>query len=102
MSTTQTNSEAHQEPQLYEIRLKGHLDDRWAAWFGGLTITREDNGETCLTGPVVDQAALHGLLRKVRDLGMPLVSVMHVDPKQMNGPHTNADVNHSQSFDKGD
>ena len=97
MSTTQATSEAHQEPELYEIRLKGHLDDRWAAWFGGLTITREDNGETRLTGAVVDQAALHGLLRKVRDLGMPLVSVMQVEPKQSNGPHTHADTDHTHS-----
>src|ERR1043165_1496300 len=63
------------EPGLYEIRIKGHLDDRWADWFGGLTLTREDNGETLLAGEVVDQAALHGLLRQVRDLGMPLISV---------------------------
>ncbi len=62
-------------PQYYEIRLKGHLDDRWTDWFEGLTITLEDNGETLLTGPVIDQAALHGLLKKVRDLGMSLVSV---------------------------
>jgi hypothetical protein len=61
--------------EFYQIRLKGHLDDRWAAWFEGLTLTREDNGETLLTGPVIDQAALHGLLRKVRDLGIPLLSV---------------------------
>jgi hypothetical protein len=97
MSTTQTDSEAHQEPRLYEIRIKGHLDDRWAAWFSGLTIIREDNGETHLTGMVVDQAALHGLLRKVRDLGMPLVSVIQVEPKQANGPHTHADINHNHS-----
>jgi hypothetical protein len=61
--------------RLYEIRIKGHLDDRWSDWFDGLTITLEDNGDTLLTGPVVDQAALHGLLKKVRDSGMPLVSV---------------------------
>jgi hypothetical protein len=60
---------------LYEIRLKGHLNNRWADWFEGLTITLEDNGDTLLTGQVIDQAALHGLLKKVRDLGMPLVSV---------------------------
>ena len=69
MSETHASTEDHHEPGLYEIRIKGHLDDRWADWFEGLTITREDNGETLLTGPVVDQAALHGLLRKVRDLG---------------------------------
>ena len=70
------------EPGLYEIRIKGHLDDRWADWFEGLTITLEDNGDTLLTGPVVDQAALHGLLRKVRDLGIPLLSVNRVEPGQ--------------------
>ena len=82
MSATHASIEDHHEPQLYEIRLKGHLDDRWAAWFGDLTLTREDNGETLLTGPVVDQAALHGLLRKVRDLGMPLLSVICIRPGQ--------------------
>ncbi len=68
------------EPGLYEIRIKGHLDDRWADWFEGLTITLEDNGETLLTGLVVDQAALHGWLAKVRDLGMPLLSVSRIEP----------------------
>ena len=61
---------------VYQIRLKGHLGREWTNWFGGLSITLEDNGETLLTGPVADQAALHGLLRKVRDVGMPLLSVM--------------------------
>ena len=78
MSETHSSTEDHNESRLYEIRLKGHLDDRWADWFGGMTITLEDNGDTLLTGPVVDQAALHGLLKKVRDLGMPLVSVIQV------------------------
>jgi hypothetical protein len=82
MSATHASFEDHHEPELYEIRLKGHLDDRRAAWFEGLTLTREDNGDTLLTGPVVDQAALHGLLRKVRDLGMPLLSVTRVRPSQ--------------------
>jgi hypothetical protein len=59
----------------YQIRIKGHLGRQWTDWFGGLTITLEDNGDTLLTGPVVDRAALHGLLKKVRDLGMSLVSV---------------------------
>ncbi len=68
--------------EFYQITVKGHLDNRWADWFEGLTITPEDNGETLLTGPVVDQAALHGLLRKVRDLGMPLLSVTRVRPSQ--------------------
>ena len=67
-------------PMVYQIRLKGHLDGQWTEWFGGLSITQDDNGDTLLTGPVVDQAALHGLLRKVRDLGMPLLLVKHVRP----------------------
>ena len=60
---------------VYQIRIKGHLGRQWTAWFEGLTITLEDDGNTLLTGPVVDQAALHGFLRKVRDLGLPLLSV---------------------------
>jgi hypothetical protein len=63
----------------YEIRLEGHLDDRWAAWFDGLSLTQESDGSTVIHGSVVDQAALHGLLQKVRDLGLPLVSVRHAD-----------------------
>jgi hypothetical protein len=68
------------QPMVYQIRIKGHLDPGWTDWFGGLTITLEEDGETLLTGPVVDQAALHGLLRKVRDLGMPLISAVRVEP----------------------
>jgi hypothetical protein len=68
------------QPLVYQIRIKGHLGRQWTDWFGGLTITLEDNGETLLTGSVVDQAALHGLLRKVRDSGMPLLSVIRVEP----------------------
>ena len=63
------------QPMAYQIRIEGHLDQQWTEWFEGLVITLEDNGDTLLTGPVVDQAALHGLLKKVRDLGMPLLSV---------------------------
>jgi hypothetical protein len=66
------------QPTIYQIRVQGHLGTQWTDWFGGLTVTLEDNGETLLTGPVADQAALHGLLRKVRDLGIPLVSVVRV------------------------
>ena len=66
------------QPVIYEIRIKGHLDHQWTDWFEGLTITLEEDGDTLLTGPVVDQAALYGLLKKVRDLGMPLVSVIQV------------------------
>jgi len=63
------------QPMIYQIRIKGHLSHQWADWFEGLTITLEDNGVTLLRGLVVDQAALYGLLRKVRDLGMPLLAV---------------------------
>jgi hypothetical protein len=63
---------------IYHIRLKGHLGPQWTDWFGGLSITQEENGETLLRGPVVDQAALHSLLKKVRDLGMPLLSLSRV------------------------
>jgi len=84
MSETHASTEDHYEPGVYEIRVKGHLDDKWADWFEGLTITREDNGDTLLTGPVIDQAALHGLLKKVRDLGLPLVSVSPLE----HGPST--------------
>jgi hypothetical protein len=72
--------EYHNESGLYEIRLKGHLDDRWADWLMYMTITLEDNGNTLLICPVADQAALHGLLKRVRDLGMPLLSVNFVSP----------------------
>lgn len=70
------------QPMIYQIRLKGHLSHQWVEWFGGITIALEANGETLLTCAVVDQSALHGLLRKVRDLGMPLVSVIRVTPGQ--------------------
>ena len=66
------------QPLVYQIRLQGHLGSQWADWFEGLTITLEEGGETLLTGPVADQAALHGLLRRVRDLGIPLISVVQV------------------------
>ena len=73
------------QPMVYQIRIKGHLGCQWADWFEGLAITLEDNGETLLTGLVVDQAALHGLLKKVRDVGMPLLSVSPMKPGQAEG-----------------
>ncbi len=81
------------QPMVYQIRIKGHLGCQWADWFGGLTITREDNGETLLTGPVVDQAALFGLLKKVRDLGMPLLSVVCVKPGQAEASEVTLEMN---------
>jgi hypothetical protein len=80
MSDTQAHAGDFREAGHYEIRLQGHLAARWAAWFDGLTLTREADGNTLIAGPVVDQAALHGLLQKVRDTGLPLVSVRHVEP----------------------
>ena len=70
-----TSVRSAQEPARYEIRVKGHLADRWAAWFDGMTLTRRADGTTVLDGPVADQSALHGLLGKVSDLGLPLVSL---------------------------
>ena len=72
---------------VYQIRITGHLSHTWTDWFEGLTISLEDNGDTLLTGPLVDQAALHGLLKKVRDLGMPLVSVTRVRPGETDTMH---------------
>ena len=73
-------------PGQYEIRLKGHLASRWSDWFDGLTLTRASDGTTLIAGPVVDQAALHGLLQKVRDTGLPLVSVTHLGQAQPDAP----------------
>src|SRR2546425_2591163 len=82
------------KPMIYQIRIKGHLGRQWTDWFGGLTITLEDNGDTLLTGSVVDQAALHGVLRKVRDVGMPLLSVIRVKP----GEAEASDVNETHHY----
>ena len=71
----------------YRIRLEGHLSDQWAGWFEGMTVTLEPGGSTLLTGPVMDQAALHGLLKKVRDLGLPLISVIQAEPEGATTTH---------------
>ena len=84
MSDTSTGN--HNGAGWYEIRLKGHLDSRWAAWFDGLSLTNDRDGTTVISGPVVDQAALHGLLHKVRDVGIPLLSIAQVDPDEPDVP----------------
>ena len=94
MSKPHASTDDRHAPRCYELRLQGHLDTRWAAWFDGLSLTHESDGTTVIHGSVVDQAALHGLLGKVRDLGLPLVSVNQVDPKQANGPDVNSDTHH--------
>ena len=78
-------------PAVYQIRIEGHLGPAWTGWFEGLSITLEDNGDTLLTGAVVDQAALHGLLKKVRDLGVPLVSVNRLEPGPAHQPTEKGD-----------
>jgi hypothetical protein len=80
MSSNPTPETDPGAPLIYEIRVQGHLGRQWTDWFGGLSVTLEDNGETRLTGAVVDQAALYGLLKKVRDLGLPLLAVNRVGP----------------------
>jgi hypothetical protein len=81
----------HHDPERYEIRLKGHLDVRWADRFDGLSFTHASDGTTILSGPVVDQAALYGLLRRVRDLGLPLIAVLQVEPEPADVPDVSAD-----------
>jgi hypothetical protein len=84
-----TQPDTAKPPIVYQIRIDGHLGPEWTDWFGGLAITLEDNGGTLLTGPLPDQAALHGLLKKVRDLGMPLVSV---NPVQCNATYPDRSI----------
>lgn len=86
MSSELKPNPATDEPIVYQIRVKGHLGGQWEDWFGGVTIAVLDNGDTLLTGPIVDQAALYGLLKKVRDLGMPLNSVLPVEPTRADTP----------------
>ena len=82
MSTERSSESEAGQPIIYQIRIKGHLGRQWTVWFDGLTITLEEDGNTLLAGTVVDQAALHGLLKKVRDLGMPLLLVNRVNPNR--------------------
>lgn len=86
MSTDHDPSVDPSRPQAYQIRLRGHLGRRWEASFEGWSIRLEDDGDTVLSGPVADQAALHGLLKRVRDLGMPVVSVVQIEPEP--APHS--------------
>jgi len=88
MSSKRSPDRDADQPMVYQIRIKGHLGRRWTAWFEGLTITLEQDGDTLLSGSVIDQAALHGILKKVRDLGTPLLSVNSVGP----GPEDTSEV----------
>ena len=85
MSDMHADKEDYDEPVRYEIRIRGHLDVRWAGRFEDMHFIHERDGTTTLSGPVIDQAALHGLLRKVRDLGLPLIAVIQIEPKPANG-----------------
>ena len=82
MTDQRTPTPDRPEAGRYEIRLTGRLDTHWAAWFDGLTVSHETDGTTVISGPIADQAALHGVLQRVRDLGLPLVSVIRVEPDE--------------------
>jgi hypothetical protein len=86
MSEAPVTNQKPDESDFYEIRIKGHLDDRWAEGFEGLSLTRESDGTTLLSGLVADQAALHGVLKRIRDLGLPLVSVIRAETARPGGP----------------
>ena len=94
MSKTHISTEDHYEPELYEIRIKGYLDDRWADWFEGLTFTHESDGTTILHGPLTYQAALHGVLNQIRDLGLPIISVQCISPDRKRRKKMKAIVRH--------
>jgi hypothetical protein len=81
-----TGKQENREREVYQIRVKGVLDGKWSDWFEGMEVTPQPGGETLLTGPLLDQAALHGLLHKVRDMGLPLVSVKRVDAQDRSDP----------------
>jgi hypothetical protein len=89
-----TSHDDPQQPGWYEIRLKGRLDARWAAWFDGMALAHDGDGTTRIRGPVADQAALHGLLQRVRDLGLPLLSVTQVDLERARRPQGTTDPDH--------
>ena len=97
MRETDAATQDHHQHGRYEIRLRGHLDTRWAERFAGLSFSLESDGTTILAGPVVDQAALYGVLRQVRDLGLPLLSVIQVEPKPANGPDDKADTDRNRA-----
>lgn len=78
------------QPRVYRVRIEGHLGPRWADGFGEMSISAERNGETLLTGPIIDQAALHGVIRRIRDLGLPLLSIMCIDSARDHGPDVRA------------
>lgn len=80
-----TKESGPKQPTVYQIKIKGYLDSEWSDWFEGLAVTQAEGGDTLLTGPVVDDAALHGLLKKVRDLGLPLISVNRIEADQLDG-----------------
>ncbi len=82
MSNKRSHRTDSNQPTAYQIRLEGHLDPQWSAWFCGLTVTQDETGDTLLTGPMADQAALHGLFKKIRDLGMPLLAVNRLTASQ--------------------
>jgi hypothetical protein len=82
MAHTPTPATGPDQPSIYHIRIKGHLGPRWEGWFGQMAITHEVNGETLMTGPIIDQAALHGMLTKIRDLGLTLLSITRAEPDQ--------------------
>ena len=94
MGTPHAATGDRRQPGWYEIRLKGRLDARWAAWFDGMALTHDGDGTTRLHGPVADQAALHGLLQRVRDIGLPLLSVTQVEPEQASEPKGTTDSDH--------
>jgi hypothetical protein len=103
--SNEINPNTDPQPMIYQIRIKGHLGNQWSEWFDGLIIKLEDNGETLLIGPVIDQAGLHGLLKKVRDLGLPLISVSPLDIRKEDSseikPSDDITCNKSKTFKEG-